>query len=65
MIGNKITSVSKKSKKLPNNDEREDVKLTSQKKRYISPEDRQQIIDALRLITKNLKCMIIKKTNNF
>ena len=55
MIGNKIadkiTSVSKKSnKELPN---KEDVKLTTHKKRYISPEERQQIIDELRLIPKN------------
>ena len=51
-IGDKITSVSKKStKKLPTIDE--DVELTTHKKRYISPEERQQIIDELRLIPKN------------
>ena len=47
----KIKSVSKKStKKLPTIDE--DVELTTHK-RYISPEERQQIIDELRLISKN------------
>ena len=51
-IADKITSVSKKStKKLPTIDE--DVQLTTHKKRYISPEERQQIIDELRLIPKN------------
>ena len=53
-IADKITSNSKKSnKELPNNDETEDVELTTHKKRYISPEERQQIIDELRLIPKN------------
>ena len=54
LVGNKITDkirVSKKStKKLPTTDE--DVELTTHK-RYISPEERQQIIDELRLIPKN------------
>ena len=51
-IANKITSVSKKStKKLPIIDE--DVELTTHKKRYISPEERQQIINEIRLIPKN------------
>ena len=51
-IADKITSVSKKStKKLPTIDE--DVELTTHKKRYISPEERQQIITELRLIPKN------------
>ena len=51
-IADKITSVSKKStKKLPTINE--DAELTSHKKRYISPEHRQQIIDELRLIPKN------------
>ena len=51
-IADKITSVSKKStKKLPTIDE--DVELTTHKKRYISPEERQQIINELRLIPKN------------
>ena len=50
-IADKITSVSKKLlKKLPTIDE--DAEL-SHKKRYISPEERQQIIDELRLVPKN------------
>ena len=53
-IADKITNVSKQSnKKLPNSDETEDAELTTHKKRYISPEERQQIIDELRLIPKN------------
>ena len=56
LVGNKIadriTSVSKKStKKLPTIDE--DAGLTTHKKRYISLEERQQIIDELRLVPKN------------
>ena len=35
-IANKITSISKK----PDNDEEEDVEITTHKKRYISPEGR-------------------------
>ena len=55
-IADKITSVSKKkpAKELRNNDEakeeEEDVEITTHKKRYVSPEERQQIIDELRLI---------------
>ena len=52
-IADKITSVSKKksTKELHNNDEtEEDVEITTHKKRYISPEERQQIIDELRLV---------------
>ena len=56
LVGNKIadriTSISKKStKKLPPIDE--DAELTTHKKRYISPGERQKIIDELRLVTKN------------
>ena len=54
-IANKITSVSKKksTKELHNNDEtEEDVEITTHKKKYISPEERQQIIDELRLVPK-------------
>ena len=51
-IADKITSISKKStKNFPNIDE--DVGLTTYKKRHISQEERQQIIDELRLIPKN------------
>ena len=52
-IADKITSISNKksTKELPNNDEtEEDVEITTHKKRYISPEERQQIIDELRLV---------------
>ena len=60
LVGNKIadniTSVSKKStkkstEKLPTIDE--DEELNTHKKRYMSPEERQQIIDELRLVPKN------------
>ena len=63
-IADKITSVSKKptmelhSKELPfnndnnNNNISEDLEITANKKRYISPEDGQQIIDELRAIPK-------------
>ena len=63
MIGNKIAdkitgraspkdvSVSKKSnKKLPNKKLEEDVEITTHKKRCISLEERQEIINELRLI---------------
>ena len=45
-IADKITSASKKN----NNETEEDVEITTHKKRYISPEERQQIIDELRLV---------------
>ena len=52
-IADKITSISKKPvKELHNNDETEDVEITTNKKRYISPKERQQIIDELRLLPK-------------
>ena len=52
LIGNKITSISKKSvKELRINNE--DVEITTHKKRYILPEKRQQIIDELRLVPRN------------
>ena len=51
-IADKIASVSNKkcTKELHNNDE--DVKITTHKKKYVSPEERQQIIDELRLVPK-------------
>ena len=50
-IADKITSVSKKSaKELPNDETEVDVERATLKKRYISPEERQQIIDELRLL---------------
>ena len=56
LVGNKttdkITSVSKKStEKLPTIDE--NAELATPKKRYISPEERRQIIDELRVVPKN------------
>ena len=57
-IADKITSVSKKksAKGLHNNDEtkEEDVEITTHKKRYVSPEERQQIIDESRLVPKKM-----------
>ena len=50
-IADKITSISKKNS--PHNDGKEDVEITTHKKRYISPEKRRQIFDELRLIPKN------------
>ena len=56
MVGNKIadkiTNVSEKKSNNENNDN-DDVKLATLKKRYISPEDRQQIIEELRLVLRN------------
>ena len=50
LIGNKIvvkiTNSSKQSKRLPSNEANNEIP----KKRYISPQERQQIIDELRLI---------------
>ena len=44
-------------KELSNNDKtEEDVEIITRKKRYISPEERQQIIDELRLVPKNVLC---------
>ena len=52
-IADKITSVSKKStKELPNDETEVDVERATPIKRYISPEERQQIIDELRLVPK-------------
>ena len=45
-IADKITSISKKPVK------DEDVEIAAHKKRYISPEERQQIINELRLVPK-------------
>ena len=61
LIGNKIadktTSVSRKksAKELPNDETEKDVEITTHKKRYISPEERQQIINELRLVTKKYR----------
>ena len=47
-IADEITSVSNNN----NNNNNEDVELKNHKKRYISPEERQQIINELRLVPK-------------
>ena len=56
LIGNKIvdkiTSVSKKSSNNNSNDDDDGVELTTHKKRYVSPEERQQIINEIRLVPK-------------
>ena len=50
-IAYKITSVSKKSAKtLQNNETEVGVERAAPKKRYISPEERKQIIEELRLV---------------
>ena len=49
-IADKITSVSKKPSNNNNNDD--GVELTTHNKGYISPEERQQIINELRLVPK-------------
>ena len=50
-IADKITSVLKKSNN-NNNNNNEDAELTAHKKRYISPEERQQIINELKVVPK-------------
>ena len=53
LIGNKIADkIASVSKKSSNNNNDENVELTTHKKRYISPEERQQIINELRLVPK-------------
>ena len=52
-IADKIRSVSKKKSNSNNNNNNNDVKLATYKKRYISPEEIQQIIDELRLVPQN------------
>ena len=56
LIGNKIAgktaSVSKKPSNNNYNNNDDNVELTTSKKRYISPEERQQIINELRLVPK-------------
>ena len=53
-IADKITGASKKksTKELPNDETEEDTEITAHKKKYISPEERQQIINELRLVPK-------------
>ena len=49
-LAERITSLSKKPAN--NNHNNEDAEITAHKKRYISPEERQQIINELRLVPK-------------
>ena len=51
-IGDKITRFSKKTSNNDNNNNDEGVEITTNKKKYISPEERQQIINELRLVPK-------------
>ena len=53
-IADKITSPPKEKTvmELHNNDETEDVEIDTLKKRYISPDERKQIIEELRLVPK-------------
>ena len=58
-IAHKITSVSKKTNNNNNNNNNksnENVELTTHKKRYISREERLQIINELRLVPKKDEC---------
>ena len=54
-IADKIISVSKKksAKELSNDETKEDVERATHKKIYISPEERQQIINELSLVSKD------------
>ena len=53
MIGNKIADkITSVSKKPNNNNNNEDVEITAHEKRYISPEERQQVINELRLVPR-------------
>ena len=56
-IVDKIISVLKKksAKELPNDETEEDVQKVTHKKRYIYPEEIQQIIDELRLVPKRMQ----------
>ena len=59
-MADKITSVSKKPSNDNNNyNNSEDAEITAHKKRYISPEERQQIINELTLVPKK-RCVFLK-----
>ena len=54
-IADKITSVSKfATKELPNDETEADLERTTSKKRYISPEQWELIIDETRLVFKKM-----------
>ena len=40
------------SKELPNNNNETDAEITTHKKRYVSPQEKQQTFDELRLVPK-------------
>ena len=48
----------KPAKQLHNNETEKDVDIDTPKKRYISPEERKQIIEELRLVPKNDRLLI-------
>ena len=52
-IADKITNISNKKSPINNDEKEEDVDIITRKKRYMSPEERQQITDELRLVLKN------------
>ena len=57
MIGNEIADKKqvfqkKSTKELPSDETEGDVEIATPKKRYISPEERKQIFDELRLVPK-------------
>ena len=60
-IADKITNLSKRNNDL-NNETEEDVEITTHKKRYISPEEKLQIINELRLIQKKRNAYFLKYT---
>ena len=54
MIGNKTSALKTSVKALQNNETEEDIERATPKKRYISPEERKQIIEELRLVPKKI-----------
>ena len=54
MFQRKTTAMELHSKELPNNNNNNetDTQITTHKKRYISPEERKQIIEELSLVSK-------------
>ena len=47
-----IASKKKSTKQLPNDEPEEDVEIVTPRKRYISPEEKKQIVEELRLVPK-------------
>ena len=58
MLIKQQASWKKSTKELQNKETEVDVKRATPKKRYISPEERQQIIDELRLVLKKDKLLM-------